>query len=475
MSSNEKNSNYVIIDDILVQILINLNVRQLLRLERVSKQFEYCVNYVLKRQQLLFIGNVKKCIFCECFKSKKKITKGNITKAFNEQERNHRIDLSETENKLQFNSLLKKFSHLKSLYLNDCTINAETIQTLFDSCHRLQCIGFYNIYCDNGLNEWQRIARIMSNKVIDFSTNERLFIRESDGNIVLYPIREFVKYLTSLKELDFCSYFDNEEELFKNLPKTIRFLCITRGIIGINSINQLIESNKKGIVRLWLCRSHINEEVFVKIYKNLNLENFSFSCETLSLKKISEMAKFQKNLKILKIIWCRISYYSINTSISFSKVHTLRLIACSLNPKVMESIGKLFLNLKRLDLSYCKIVCECNQEMHHNYRCIECHHKFVDFLSKMMIKVLHLHYSDISHSLIHSLKNFQKLQTIEVIGLLEAMNELQNYRLTQLTEAFIEISRRDLKKLFTIQVNKITSFANNISFPRNCHLLEYFD
>jgi hypothetical protein len=73
------------------------------------------------------------------------------------------------------------------------------------------------------------------------------------------------------------------------------------------------------------------------------------------------------------------------------------------------------------------------------------------------------------------LKNFQKLQTIQVIGLLEEINELQNYRLTQLTEAFIEISRRDLKKLFTIQVNKITSFADNILFPRNYRFLEYFD
>jgi hypothetical protein len=59
MSANDNHSSYVIIDDILIEILIILNVRQLLRLERVSKRFEYCVNYVLKRQKLLFIGKLK--------------------------------------------------------------------------------------------------------------------------------------------------------------------------------------------------------------------------------------------------------------------------------------------------------------------------------------------------------------------------------------------------------------------------------
>ncbi len=63
-----------------------------------------------------------------------------------------------------------------------------------------------------------------------------------------------------------------------------------------------------------------------------------------------------------------------------------------------------------------------------------------------MIKVLHLHYSDISHPLIHSLKNFQRLKTLRIKGFFKNMNELENYRLTQLTQTFIEISRRESKK-----------------------------
>ncbi len=102
MSSFAEDLNYVIIDEILIsfEILFNLNVKQLLRLERVSKQFKDCVYYELKRQKLLFIGNVKEFIFCKCFKDYRIIFKGNITQAFIKNKGYFRIiyDLTETEN-----------------------------------------------------------------------------------------------------------------------------------------------------------------------------------------------------------------------------------------------------------------------------------------------------------------------------------------------------------------------------------------
>ncbi len=112
----------------------------------------------------------------------------------------------------------------------------------------------------------------------------------------------------------------------------------------------------------------------------------------------------------MKIFWCKIIYGLIDSSSGTSKVRFLILFSSSLKPKVMKSIANLFLNLKRLDLSYYKVIYECDQQID-NYICIECHQKFDKFLSKMMIKVLHLHYLDICHPLIDSLKNFQKSQT----------------------------------------------------------------
>ncbi len=111
----------------------------------------------------------------------------------------------------------------------------------------------------------------------------------------------------------------------------------------------------------------INEEIFERIYKNFNLEEFSSSYETLSLRNISEMAKFQSNLTFLKISWCRISYDRIDSTISFSKVSPLKLIYCALKPKVMESIAKLLWNSKLIALSNYKVICECDQQIDDNY------------------------------------------------------------------------------------------------------------
>jgi hypothetical protein len=77
MKSIDERMNYLIIDDILIEILFNLNVKQLLQLERVSKQFEYCINFVLKRQKVLYIWTFWEFIICNFLKKYKTIFRGN--------------------------------------------------------------------------------------------------------------------------------------------------------------------------------------------------------------------------------------------------------------------------------------------------------------------------------------------------------------------------------------------------------------
>jgi hypothetical protein len=60
----------------------------------------------------------------------------------------------------------------------------------------------------------------------------------------------------------------------------------------------LTENNNKGIVRFWLNEIQVNEEIIDKIHKNYNLEEFSFCCQMLELKKISKMVKFQSRLDV---------------------------------------------------------------------------------------------------------------------------------------------------------------------------------
>jgi hypothetical protein len=117
----------------------------------------------------------------------------------------------------------------------------------------------------------------MLNKLIEFSTNNHLFLIENDGNLSSYPTEQFVKYLKSLKLLVISKWVRNEEELFTNLPKTISRSYIRFGELYINSINRLIESNKNEIFWLLLNAIFINEEMLERIYKTYELEIFSFS------------------------------------------------------------------------------------------------------------------------------------------------------------------------------------------------------
>ncbi len=184
---------------------------------------------------------------------------------------------------------------IRSLY--KCIIEGIIILFLLNCCPNLQCLGFYNFCFAKDFNEWQQIAKFLSNKIIKFSTNNGLFVPRNNGNIDFYPIEEFVNHLISLKDLVIAREADSEEKLFKNMSKNIRILYLKPGTIHINQINELIENQSKEITSLLLNEIYIYEEILDTIFENFNLEQFSFSCETLSLKKNFELTKFEGNLK----------------------------------------------------------------------------------------------------------------------------------------------------------------------------------
>ncbi len=97
ITSRKKDMKCVIIDDTLKKILLHLNVKQLIRLERVSKQFEYCANCVLKQQKGLFIGYLSQLLLRD--ELIEHFIRGNITQAFL---KSGCYDLIEMENRLKF-------------------------------------------------------------------------------------------------------------------------------------------------------------------------------------------------------------------------------------------------------------------------------------------------------------------------------------------------------------------------------------
>ncbi len=68
-------------EDVMIEILSNLGVKQLLRIEKVSQQFRYCANEVLKRQKGLSINIGRIRHQSQCLDKNHSIFGGNSLKA----------------------------------------------------------------------------------------------------------------------------------------------------------------------------------------------------------------------------------------------------------------------------------------------------------------------------------------------------------------------------------------------------------
>jgi hypothetical protein len=76
-NNSSKERSRLMNEDVMTKILLNLSVEELLKLERVSQQFEYCVNEVLKRQKGLSIGKMNPYI--RCLQSEHSIMGGDVS------------------------------------------------------------------------------------------------------------------------------------------------------------------------------------------------------------------------------------------------------------------------------------------------------------------------------------------------------------------------------------------------------------
>jgi hypothetical protein len=115
-------------EDVMRLIFCNLSVEDLLRLERVSQQFKYVVNEVLKRQKCLVIGEFDHLIIeCSDGISKQLMISGNITNALVKKK------VNSTENRNNLKSILNKCVNIKFLYLNE-SLDFKTLEMIAKNC-----------------------------------------------------------------------------------------------------------------------------------------------------------------------------------------------------------------------------------------------------------------------------------------------------------------------------------------------------
>jgi hypothetical protein len=502
---SEIGRNEVMNDDVLSNILMKLNVKQLLQLERVSKQFSYCVNQVLKQQNGLRIGTKLDIHLCDY--RKHSIKGGNITNAIILKD-NEFYDLIQSKNTLK--TILKKCVNIKCFYLTECCVDIETIELITTHCKRLECLCLVHIYCPLETKTWKEIGRLLSLKnLIHLSINSQCLPlrKQITRNIgknrydILYrfgrkqylstEIVVLVKQLSSLQNLIISDYRKPLIKLFNCLPQTIRSLYLSEcHKLNTQSMLALINGNAKHLtdlkVDIYIYERDFESQIFNIICSNLKLKKFCFYCGELPITSISQIEKLQV-LQQLKIDFAYNSFINFkNIEInSLKTLSSLHLENCGFKPRMLAKFAKQFPNIKQLTLKSVNFICGCNEleeddiydPFYEDYDfCETCYQKCVDFISLLpQLKSLHIHFdcNDIRLSLINSLERFKGLESLSLPWF---PNE--EPLLEQILISCKRIAENKVpNKLFTLKIDEdiidqLTGNTFDICLPKNLRLIK---
>jgi hypothetical protein len=430
-------------EDVMTKILSNLSVEELLKLERVSQQFKYCVNEVLKRQKGLSVGKINPEIIC-C-QREHSIIGGNVSNAFVTKKVNSKGNPSQRQN---LESILKKCNNIRCLYLNE-SLDFETIESIVKKCKRLECLVFDDIFLQSESLS-KRIGPLFSKSTIfHLSVNhfngDRMTIDEKNAALV-----RNMPLLSTLKLL--------QKESFKNTldcvqSKNIQYLkvstyimvCETQRQQEIDSVVSLINRNEQIIKQLSIGICVTDQDINNINSNKIDLKFLAIRCWGLSLGSVFNLVQSQKMLQRLDL-----RGFDINQSIgnfNFApKVRILSLYSCRLRPKQFSQFILLFRLLDTFRFCFSSFRCECIPIADEN-NCKICNDCGYDVISRVStIKSLAFICLRNGSSLIDSIPNYKNLNTIEIYAYYPF-----DFRL--FIEKCVNFAQRNPSKLFTIKLH----------------------
>jgi hypothetical protein len=453
-------------NDILYEIFDNFSVNQLLRIERVSKQFGECVKEVLKTRKGLRIGPKIENYLCEDLNHS--IISGNISQSIIR--RNDCLslyDLTHDKSKRYLTPILKKCSNIKSLFLSQCIIDSEVIQLIIENSKQLKCLSFISI---NGLNEemnCRSVLDLLNDRITHLAIDFRVDYDFRSQGFYYYLFQTSVEVLITNGSLDL-------RKFLSSFPQTIRSLnllnCKSNQELNEKSVLALVQNNAKLIKDLNIENYFISPQNFDLILENLNLSRLSvkfFSNRSLPMSSIQKMIEFQKSLTHLKLINCELKVDSnYGPIVGTLNISSLELKNCLLKPNVFQEFVKLLKNLEIL-ITNQFICCECYNPF--GNECDICYEKCVKDMKKLKnIQVLRLKSCQIRPQFVESLVNFANLETIEVIDVYSQRNYCLSKRLI---EVCVEIAKRDSNKLIKLKLIDVKDYAIDISIPKNLQFI----
>jgi hypothetical protein len=472
------------IDDILISILKFLEIKEVLRLESVSKQFERCVSHSLKSETGLRIGFIRKQFLCD--RRHHSVIRQNISELFIRCDGKY-CDLIENKDKLSL--VLQKFPNIQSLYLNYCSINSETIETIATYCHRLECLSLGpNIFANEANDLLKAMAKVFADKLKHLSINN-YFLQTNSSELQMLEIDAIVPQLKSLCKLSVTKSASsppnvgNFEILLNGLPQTICSLSLHGFVFDIELMNALINGNGKHVNELYLDillgnypDDHIigdsHENALHLICDEMDLKKLTIKCSSLpslfvrkltQLKRLEDLSLIHRSDAILDLSGIGV-YLPTN-------VRSLRLDSCSFEPKMLKNIKKQFPVLEKLVLNYINFICECDDQ--NNDSCHDCYLQCVISLTSLpKLKSLVIEeFGFIRPVLIDLLMECPNLQNIGFPNI-----PISGYCDQQLIDHILrtstELAKRDSKQLFTLAMSEFLCLSNEIksSLPTNLRI-----
>jgi hypothetical protein len=456
-------------------ILSQLTLKEKLKLETVSKQFQNCVQNLLEKQNQLLIGGKSFQNFDNNFIDK--FCDQKTHKTFREKfiisqnDFNYNYLLSNCSQK-SLEKVFKYCLNLKSILFNYLIIDFKTIEWVCSQCKRLECLVFINNKFNIDFDEWILITNRLSQSLI------HLYFNETNFTLNYKSVKYLIENSTKLQSITIFENSFNEinpkfDLKFGQNLKTLRL----NQRLTLSEVKTICEQNIISLESVDLSiADSIGDEVFSLITKNMRqLRQLTIALDTLcsGVKHISKLNNLQE-LSLEFRTKTFVNFSLINLSFGLRSLKSLDIIDGAFTPKMINKIENLFPNLTKFRLKYCLFCCDCFGYSLDNFECNECQEKCFKSLSKLSkIKFLHLSFGlkfPINSLLINDLKLFKNLNTLELSSIYLNQNNLQKLLISSLES----IANMNRKKLIKVRITgNLSEKSLAMNLPKNLKILKY--
>ena len=447
---------HVLNSDVLIDILSYLECKQMVRLERVCKQFGQCVCHLIGQKKALGIGSQLFFPF-----------NNYLPKAEHMCQSIHILEYENASLSLHNNTIVNaigKLTNVRHLTINDFTADLDTIEEIVNALEWLQRL--YLVECrwtqcvSSSVIDIIKLGDILANKITGFLFD----CNRGHSNLCIQLIRR----LTKLEKL-YIKVNEKSEfiKLVGFLPQTIRTLSVSSHSMVFDSemADSLIESNGRRVCVLNIRGLLIRCDVLEIINRNMDLTLLRYSSfiDDNQWRVLIGLAQRQSNLRFLDL-WNQVfeDYHYDGSVHPFRNIKTILLNNSYIKLQTFESLLDLCPNLKTLLMIRTKINCRWDR-----FKCKTCYNKLFGLISRVQsIRKLVLHFDDFVDSFFQRVNDLKNLNEIHLTLLSDDNSIDYNLFCNDFLEKFLQNYRSIKNKLFTIRLQKDAVVWDDMALPK---------